>query len=112
VTVHNKKDGIRSHSGGTDDGFSAQLERKLKVSAASNNVFSLLSKKVGSKCQASSLNTDRERDISGENTMASLLVTDLWYLITNGAHRVKGCIQKFLDWLPGAKTANGTALCH
>jgi hypothetical protein len=23
-----------------------------------------------------------------------------------------GCIQKFLDWLPGARTANGTALCH
>jgi len=23
-----------------------------------------------------------------------------------------GCIQKFLDWLSGARTANGTALCH
>jgi hypothetical protein len=22
------------------------------------------------------------------------------------------CIQKFPDWLPGARTANGTALCH
>jgi hypothetical protein len=27
--------------------------------------------------------------------------------------RVKrGCIQKFPDWPPGARTANGTALCH
>jgi hypothetical protein len=25
---------------------------------------------------------------------------------------IQGCIQKFLDWLPGARTANGTALCH
>jgi hypothetical protein len=25
---------------------------------------------------------------------------------------VRGCIQKFPDWLPGAKTVNGTALCH
>jgi hypothetical protein len=25
---------------------------------------------------------------------------------------LRGCIQKFLDWLPGARTANGTALCH
>jgi hypothetical protein len=23
-----------------------------------------------------------------------------------------GCIQKFQDWQPGARTANGTALCH
>jgi hypothetical protein len=25
---------------------------------------------------------------------------------------VGGCIQKFPDWPPGARTANGTALCH
>jgi hypothetical protein len=25
---------------------------------------------------------------------------------------IGGCIQKFPDWLPGARTANGTALCH
>jgi hypothetical protein len=25
---------------------------------------------------------------------------------------VRECIQKFPDWLPGARTANGTALCH
>jgi hypothetical protein len=24
----------------------------------------------------------------------------------------RGCNQKFPDWLPGARTANGTALCH
>jgi hypothetical protein len=26
--------------------------------------------------------------------------------------RVRGCIQKFPDWPPGARTANGIALCH
>jgi len=25
---------------------------------------------------------------------------------------VRGCIQKFPNWPPGARTANGTALCH
>jgi hypothetical protein len=25
---------------------------------------------------------------------------------------IGGCIQKFPDWPPGARTANGTALCH
>jgi hypothetical protein len=28
-----------------------------------------------------------------------------------GEHK-RGCIQKFPDWPPGARTANGTALCH
>jgi hypothetical protein len=25
---------------------------------------------------------------------------------------LRGCIQKFLDWPPGARTTNGTALCR
>jgi hypothetical protein len=25
---------------------------------------------------------------------------------------VRGCIQKFPDWMPGARPANGTALCR
>jgi hypothetical protein len=25
---------------------------------------------------------------------------------------VRECIQKFPDWQPGARAANGTALCH
>jgi hypothetical protein len=25
---------------------------------------------------------------------------------------IHGCIHKLLDWPPGVKTANGTALCH
>jgi hypothetical protein len=25
---------------------------------------------------------------------------------------IRWCIRKFPDWLPGARTANGTALCH
>jgi hypothetical protein len=28
------------------------------------------------------------------------------------AINILGIIQKFPDWPPGAKTANGTALCH
>jgi hypothetical protein len=27
-------------------------------------------------------------------------------------YNLQGCIQKFPDWLPGARIANGTALCH
>jgi len=26
--------------------------------------------------------------------------------------RYRGCIQKFPDWPRGARTVNGTALCH
>jgi hypothetical protein len=25
---------------------------------------------------------------------------------------IRGCMQKFPDWPPGARTANDTALCH
>jgi len=25
---------------------------------------------------------------------------------------LQGCIHKLPDWLPGARTANGTTLCH
>jgi hypothetical protein len=27
-------------------------------------------------------------------------------------HTVRGCIQKFPNWPPGARTASGAALCH
>jgi hypothetical protein len=27
-------------------------------------------------------------------------------------HKLRGCIQKFPDWPPGERIANGTALCH
>jgi hypothetical protein len=27
-------------------------------------------------------------------------------------HKIRECIQKFRDWPPGARTVNGTALCH
>jgi hypothetical protein len=26
--------------------------------------------------------------------------------------KIRGCILKFPDWPPGARTANGTTLCH
>jgi hypothetical protein len=29
-----------------------------------------------------------------------------------GPCHIRGCIQKFPDWPPGARAANGTALCH
>jgi hypothetical protein len=32
--------------------------------------------------------------------------------ITCTLHQICGRIQKFLDWLPGARTANGTAMCQ
>jgi hypothetical protein len=40
-----------------------------------------------------------------------------WMLWTNSMvqsslNTLRECIQKFLDWLPGARTANGTVLCH
>jgi hypothetical protein len=28
------------------------------------------------------------------------------------AEGIRGCIKKFPGWLPGARTANGAALCH
>jgi hypothetical protein len=31
---------------------------------------------------------------------------------TEEMYEILGCIQKFPDWQPGAKTANGIALCH
>jgi hypothetical protein len=34
-------------------------------------------------------------------------------VFTKACHlNLRGCIQKFPDWSPGARTANGTALCH
>jgi hypothetical protein len=32
--------------------------------------------------------------------------------VSQSSPPLRGCIQKFTDWLPGARTANGTALCH
>jgi hypothetical protein len=29
-----------------------------------------------------------------------------------GSGGIRGCMQKFPDWPPGARAANGTALCH
>jgi hypothetical protein len=36
-----------------------------------------------------------------------MLVMQLWW-----RDKTWGCIQKFPDWPPGTRTANGTALCH
>jgi hypothetical protein len=43
--------------------------------------------------------------------LQSMLSVLLYYLQKVNGH-VRGCIQKFPDWPPGARTANGTALCH
>jgi hypothetical protein len=34
------------------------------------------------------------------------------FLYINVTKAIRGCIQNFPDWSPGARTANGTALCH
>jgi hypothetical protein len=40
--------------------------------------------------------------------------TGLWYIfrVKVTVSYIQGCIQKFPDWLPGARTANGTAICQ
>jgi hypothetical protein len=43
---------------------------------------------------------------------SSLHEQQLSWRIELGEIKVGGCIQKFPDWQPGARTANGTALCH
>jgi hypothetical protein len=43
----------------------------------------------------------------GETSRNSWNGTDRCYL-----HKIRGCIQKLSDWPPGARTANGTVLCH
>jgi hypothetical protein len=41
-----------------------------------------------------------------------------WHINTDqhvlyiSCRKIRGCIQKFLHWSPGARTANGTALCQ
>jgi hypothetical protein len=35
-----------------------------------------------------------------------------WRNLYNDDVHTRGCIQKFPDWPPGARTAHGTALCH
>jgi len=40
-----------------------------------------------------------------------LILPRIW-LVGAPWKEVRGCIQKFPDWLPGARTENGTTLCH
>jgi len=44
--------------------------------------------------------------LMGSTCSAHLTLTDLVIII------VRGCIQKFPDWPPAARNANGTVLCH
>jgi hypothetical protein len=44
-----------------------------------------------------------DRDIHGRIILKWVLLKSLW---------IWGCIQKFPDWPPRARTTNGTALCH
>jgi hypothetical protein len=37
---------------------------------------------------------------------------DLPHILHDANWVIRGCIQKFPDWPPGVRTANGTALCH
>jgi hypothetical protein len=36
----------------------------------------------------------------------------VWIVILSSHLHIGGCIQKFPEWLPGARTAKGAALCH
>jgi hypothetical protein len=40
-----------------------------------------------------------------------LYAVEIWIPINVFVVDVRGCIKKFADWAPGARTANGTALC-
>jgi hypothetical protein len=59
------------------------------------------------------------RKVSSPGTVARGNVYKFWYSpmhvltcpIKINEH-IRGCNQKFLDWPPGVRTANGTALCH
>jgi hypothetical protein len=42
----------------------------------------------------------------------SLFLTKHHAMKTYWGMEVQGCIQNFPDWPPGARSANGTALCH
>jgi len=39
-------------------------------------------------------------------------VRDCLFNVFAAALPIRGCIQKFPDWPPGTRTANGPALCH
>jgi hypothetical protein len=45
-------------------------------------------------------------------TCPAHLVFFRFILTTFCEEHIGGCIQKFPDWPPGARTANGTTLCH
>jgi hypothetical protein len=94
----------------------------------------------GRACQSANLRRVRsssELFICGKETVSEIIVDALlqfcgnprvheqWHAVTNMCNNVvnslhvnpwhyetRGYIQKFQDWLPGVKTANGTALCH
>jgi len=41
----------------------------------------------------------------GRNVMLTMLLISSWW-------HVRGCVQKFPDWQPGARTGNCTAFYH
>jgi hypothetical protein len=44
--------------------------------------------------------------------MTNANIIQLKQMEVDGAFTLRGCNQKFQDWPPGARTTNGTALCH
>jgi hypothetical protein len=46
-------------------------------------------------------------DSSGSTSSVSI-----FHILSFVLSNIRGCIQKFPDWPPGARTANVTALCH
>jgi hypothetical protein len=57
---------------------------------------------------------DAKQNVSSSRGLQEVgkgVVSRIWSGRSTAAH-IRGCIQKFPNWPPGARTANGTALCH
>jgi hypothetical protein len=55
---------------------------------------------------------DKFKDISSESNYMVLGNSEKVVGFVDGLYKLRGRIEKFQDWPPGARTANGTALCH
>jgi hypothetical protein len=53
-------------------------------------------------------NSDGDIDEVNHTVSASGMTLCPWHNVSD----IRGCIQKFHNWPPGARTVNGTALCH
>jgi len=91
--------------------FASELSIRSLMSARSASQLSL--RLLVSVRSASELSV---RSLMSVISASELSVLLLIFVTTGNVWRfsriIRGCIQKFPDWLPGARTVNGTALCH